>query len=235
MSKPLIGVSLSFNDKDRAYQLAETYIESVKKAGGIPVLLPHTPEDAASLAVRCDGLLISGGPDMDPAYFDEQPIPQIGAICPERDESEVALLKAFMDAGKPVLGICRGSQILNVVFGGTLYQDLYSQYKQEAPIKHVQQGPRWYTSHGITVEKGTKLEEIFGDRHIGVNSFHHQAVKDVAPGFVVAAKAPDGVIEAIEKPDHPFCIGVQWHPECMFEQNTPFDKLFETFIAACRA
>ena len=233
MSKPLIGISLSFNDKDRIYQSGETYIESVRKAGGIPILLPHSPEDAQALALRCDGLLISGGPDIDPSLFGEQPVPKLGSICPERDASEYALLQAFLAVGKPILGICRGMQILNAFCGGTLYQDLGSQYT-EAPVqKHVQEAPRWFTSHEVTVVQGTKLSAMLQAEKIGVNSYHHQAVKDIAPGFTITATAHDGVIEAIEKLDHAFCVGIQWHPECMFALNTPFDNLFTAFVNAC--
>ena len=215
------------------YQSGETYVESVRKAGGIPVLLPHTPEDADAIAQRLDGLLISGGPDIDPKLFSEQPVPKLGAICPERDTSEYALLQAFMAAGKPILGICRGMQILNVYCGGTLYQDLGSQYTAAPLQKHVQEAPRWFTSHDVSVVQGTKLGEMLQAETIGVNSYHHQAVKDLAPGFVVTATAYDGVIEAIEKPDHVFCVGIQWHPECMFALTSPFDNVFATFVQAC--
>ena len=232
MSKPIIGITPNFSFKERTYSIAETYVESIKKAGGIPLLIPHAPEDAVQLAPRLDGLLISGGPDLEPAYFGETPSPKVGSICPERDESEMALLKAFVAVGKPILGICRGVQALNVGLGGTLYQDLGSDYEGKV-IKHNQDAPRWYFGHKATLVAGSKLAGILGETEIGVNSFHHQAVKDIAPGFVAVAHAPDGVIEAIEKPDHPFCLGVQWHPEGMFALTTYYDKLFAAFVAAC--
>ena len=270
MPKPIIGISSGFSDKERVYSLAETYVESIKKAGGVPVLLPHTPEEAAIVAERIDALLISGGPDVDPQLFKEMPHPTLGAICPERDESELALIKAFMDSGKPILGICRGMQLLNVAAGGSLFQDLptffpeyqkkymddpplwfagflnvitggtvagkgfAARYRQQPLVKHVQEAPRWFLSHTVDLLPETKLATIFGNPSIGVNSYHHLAVKEVAPGFAVTAIAPDGVIEGIERPEHIFCIGVQWHPECMFHiEDTLSDKLFTAFVQAC--
>ncbi|MCL2547776.1 MAG: gamma-glutamyl-gamma-aminobutyrate hydrolase family protein [Symbiobacteriaceae bacterium] len=234
MGKPIIGVSVNFSFNERIYSVAETYVESLKKAGGIPVLLPHIPDDAETLAEKMDGLLISGGPDLDPAYYGENPWPKLGSICPERDESEIALLKAFLKTGKPILGICRGEQALNVVLGGTIYQDLATQYPDAGLIKHAQEGPRWYTSHQASIVPGSRLHSIFSELDIRVNSFHHQGVKDLGKGLVVAARAADGVIEAYEMPDHRFCVGVQWHPECMFELASRSDKLFSALVEACR-
>ena len=237
MAKPLIGISPSFQDRDRNYNIAETYIESVKKAGGIPILIPHDIEDAVQLVERIDGLLISGGPDVDPIYFNEQPWPKLGAVTPERDQSEIALLHAALTRGIPILGICRGCQILNIVKGGSLYQDLYSQYDNSEGklLKHGQEGPRWYTSHKVALTQGSKLATILALDEVAVNSFHHQAIKNVGEGLVISAIAPDGVIEAIEDPHHKFCVGVQWHPECMFSLQTAFDNLFKAFIDACHA
>ena len=233
MSKPIIEITLSFANNERNYSCGETYVESIKKAGGIPLLLPHTPADAPQLAAVLSGLLVSGGPDVEPAHYGEQPSQRLGSICPERDESELALVKAFMATGKPILGICRGEQVLNVANGGTLYQDLASQFPGVV-IKHRQEAPRWYEGHKATVVPGTKLAAIFGEEEIGINTFHHQGVKELAPGFIVSAQAPDGVIEAFEKPDHHFCLGVQWHPEGMFALTTRSDKLFAAFVDACR-
>jgi len=234
MQKPIIGVTSAFNWRERNYTLAETYVESIKQAGGIPVILAHTPLDAATLAQALDALLVTGGPDVNPVYYNEDPHPKLGGIDPERDESELALLEAFIATGKPILGICRGMQALNVALGGSLFQDIYTHYTEAPLLKHGQEAPRWSTSHTVDLLPDSQLQRIFGSEEVLVNSFHHQAVKDIAPVLIVSAKAPDGIIEAIEKPGHPFCIGTQWHPECMFDRpQSPMHKLFAAFVEAC--
>ena len=235
MKKPLIAITQNFNETEFTYGIAKTYVESVKKAGGIPVLLTFIDDkDLDQLVKRFDGFIFTGGPDMEPNYFGEQPVPALGTITPSRDHFEVQLAKAVLKSGKPILGICRGCQVMNVVCGGTLIQDLPSQYKVDNLIKHVQSAPRWHASHAVELVPGTKLAECFpGETTIRVNSYHHQAIKDLAPNWVVSAKAPDGVIEAAEATDYPYLMAIQWHPETFFDY-TNFDAVFKKFIKVCK-
>ncbi len=232
MKKPLIGIACSFNSKESQYAMGVTYVESVKKAGGIPVLLTFVNgADVGELLDHLDGLLLSGGPDMDPSFFGEEPHPRLGAISPERDAFEAEICREALKREIPILGICRGCQLVNIIAGGTIVQDIPSQVS--GAIKHGQDAPRWHASHSARLRPGTKLAAIIGEETIRVNSYHHQSVKEIAPNWVVSAVAPDGVVEAIEDPSHRFRIGIQWHPECFYEYTT-FDNVFKTFIEACR-
>jgi len=235
MKKPLIGVTINYDESTFIYSVNQTYVKSVSKAGGIPVLISYTNEDDVdALAKRLDGFVFTGGPDMDPAFFGEEPVPGIGSINPTRDNFEMKLVAAVMKTGKPILAICRGCQLLNVACGGTLIQDIYSQYKADNLIKHVQAAPRWHASHSVNLMPNTKFAEVFpGKTTIKVNSFHHQAIKELAPGWIIAAQAPDGIIEAAEATNYPFLLAAQWHPECFFE-FTDFDLLFKKFVKACK-
>ncbi len=234
MSKPIIGITCLVNWQDERQQQNETYIQAVLKAGGIPVLLPAVSSTAVIMeqAELVDGLIVSGGPDMDPKYFGEQPVPELGGVSPLMDASESVLIRRILELNKPLLGICRGEQVLNVVAGGTLYQDLRRALPEV--LKHVQDQPRWFPSHSARIVAGTKLAKILQAEELPVNSFHHQAVARVAPGFVATAYAPDGVIEAIESQNHRFVIGVQWHPEGMWNQTNNYDALFAALIQAAQ-
>ncbi len=234
MKKPIIGITCYVEIKDERQRQNETYIQAVRKAGGVPVLLPAVEsEDVIQAhAHLIDGLLVSGGPDMDPQYFGEQPVPELGPVNPVMDAYEDRLIRLLLERDKPILGICRGEQVLNVVAGGTLFQDL----RRSVPtvLKHGQDVPRWFPSHKVRLLPGSKLATLFGVEELAVNSFHHQAVAQVAPGFVASAYAPDGVIEAIESQNHRFVLGVQWHPECMWNQAKNYDQLFNAFIRAAQ-
>jgi len=175
-----------------------------------------------------DGLLISGGQDVNPQNYGEEPLPNLGDIFPERDDFEYGLLKAALEAKKPVLGICRGVQIINTYFKGSLYQDL--SYMGIDVLKHNQVNTPSRVTHSVTVDKNSKLFEIFGEEKFMVNSFHHQAIKEVGNGLVKTAAAPDGITEAVEKTDYPFLVGVQWHPEMLHESVEMMNKLFARFI-----
>lgn len=232
MIKPIIGITCVVNWQDGRQMQNETYIQAVLKAGGTPVLLPAV-EDAAVLEAHLqllDGLLVSGGPDIDPQWFGEQPAPALGAVVPLMDDYEVKLIRRFLATDKPILGICRGEQVLNVAAGGTLYQDIYSSLS--GLLKHRQEAPRPFRSHSINIMPGTRLAAILGPGQTLVNTFHHQAVAQPAPGFVVSAQAPDGIIEAIESVNHRFVLGVQWHPEGMWNVAANYDQLFAAFVQA---
>jgi putative glutamine amidotransferase len=238
--RPLIGLTCG-DGADAASEdvgLPGTYARSIYRAGGIPVLIPPARDEAGEEAVaevldRVDGLLIPGGVDVDPSYFGEAPHPGLGRVSPDRDALEIPLLRAALRRGTPILAICRGIQVLNVAAGGSLYQDLAQQVP--GAIQHRQNAPRWHASHLVTLAGDSRLAGILGGESAAVNSFHHQAVKRLAPGFVVSAAAPDGVIEAIECPDHPFCLGVQWHPEGMWQRQPVMLELFSALVRAAAA
>ena len=212
-TNPIIGLTGNFRDGDCT--LAEGYYQSVLKAGGTPFILPPFEEtDALIQALESiDGLLLTGGADINPLYLNEEPIKELHGINPRRDYQELMLTKLAADRQIPILGICRGIQTLMAALGGTLYQDIHSQM-EGTRIKHDQDLDRSYASHTVTIEKDTLLHRLFQTDTLAVNSFHHQAVKGVAPGFQVCAYSSDGVIEAVESTAYKSVLGVQWHPEC---------------------
>lgn len=209
-------------------------VEGILAAGGIPIVLPFPQkvseaEEAAQAALKTfDGLVIPGGPDIDPTLFGEEPIPQIGRTNYQRDAYEIALIKAAALQHKAILGICRGIQIINVAFGGTLYQDLGTQDPQCA-IQHSQKAPGQFPTHHVTTTPGSQINQIVGAKTF-VNSRHHQAVRTVAPAFKATAKAPDGVIEAIELQQGDDILAVQWHPENMWQEDAGSLALFQDLV-----
>ena len=215
---PVIGISVSTlmlpgTRGVRRFAIPDYYARCVVEAGGLPILFPNvSPVSAASYLARVDGLILSGGIDVDPELFGEEPHPNLGEVDPDRDWFEVALVRGARDAGMPILAICRGAQVMNVAFGGTLIQDIPTQV--EGALMHEQKALRHdATCHGLNIEPGTHLHEVAGSTRVRVNSFHHQGLGRLAEGFRITARSLDGVIEAIEDPRHPFCVGVQWHPE----------------------
>lgn len=224
--KPIIGVTASENEKET--HLKGTYIQRILEAGGIPMILSSDlVGNIDSLITRIDGFLLTGGGDIDPIYFDEDPHPNLGDVTPKRDAFEIQLVKSALQTKKPMLGICRGMQVIIVAAGGNMYQDLYKQ-RTKMTIQHDQQAPTSHASHSIQLTAGSRLREIAEAAEIRVNSFHHQAVKDVPEPFIISAVSNDGVIEAIESAEHPFIVGVQWHPEDL--QDAFSEKVFEKFI-----
>ena len=203
------------------------YIESLARAGaGMRWVELSDPEQAVQDALTCDGLLLPGGGDMDPKFYGQARIPACGEPNLLRDAAEPLLLRAFLAADKPVLGICRGIQVMNAVLGGDLYQDI-------KPFEHLPHNDHWAKVHTVTVRRGTLLSRILGQDTVLVNSQHHQAVDRVAPGFTLAALSEDGIVEAIEKPDARFCLGVQWHPEWLSDADPAMQGLFDAFANAC--
>jgi len=234
LNRPLIGITPGYDYEEQRIYLNSCYIESINKAGGLAVILPLTDDEEviANLVETCDGLLLSGGPDIDAIHFNENNMPYNGTISPLRDNMELAITKKIFEQKKPVFGICRGAQVLNVAMGGTIYQDIASQVKDERLLKHSQQAPRWYPTHDIYIAKNSNVGASFNYDSIRVNSFHHQAIKDVAPSFKTTSKANDGIVESIEFDGDIFAIGVQWHPEHLWQKNHVHLKIFEKFIAA---
>lgn len=236
--KPFIGITTTeAKMHKRPYNKVTNYYDhAIVRAGGIPVLLPilEEVELAQEMASRLDAIIFSGGnDDIDPINYGEEPCSNVTHISSVRDCWEFSLYKSFKKASKPILGICRGCQVINVFEGGTLYQDINEQLKNTknhyTRDKHICE-----LYHDIILEPDSKLYQLFQQRILSTNSFHHQAVKDVAPGFRTSARCADGVIEAIETTDDQFIVGLQAHPEALTERHPHFMKLFEAFITAAR-
>lgn len=211
------------------------YVEGVAAAGGVPVVLPPVGGRRTAEAVirGLDGLLLSGGSDLDPGYYGEEPAPELGPTIPERDAFEMPLLALALRHKLPIFGICRGMQLLNVALGGTLYQDLPSQWGRGV-LKHRQETPKWQPTHEVEVLGGAYLGEIMDRDVIKVNSYHHQGIKDLAGGLVVSARSADGVAEAVEAGDlsERWLVGVQWHTEAMRGADPRQGALFEAHVSA---
>lgn len=233
-NKPIIGLTAFFNtDGPSIFKVNSSYVNAIIEAGGIPLIIPVTADIniGIRLAEQLDGLLVPGGQDIAPQLFNEEPVPQVSYHQKHEDLFEFALIKEMYSRRKPILGICRGEQVINVAFGGTLYQDIPSQ--TNATICHVQSSKiRAEGTHSISITEDSKLAEILGTTKIYVNSYHHQSVKEIAKGFKISAVAPDGIIEAIESEDG-LIIAVQWHPEEMKRENH-FKEMFEKFILSCQ-
>jgi putative glutamine amidotransferase len=210
------------------------YVEGVAGAGGAPVVLPPGDEGAAEAVIgSLDGLLLSGGSDLDPGYYGEEPVPELGITLPERDAFEMALVGMALRRGIPIFGICRGMQVLNVALGGTLYQDLPSQWDRDL-LKHKQDTPKWQPTHEVAVEHGSYMAEVMERGLVKVNSYHHQGIKDLADGLVATGYSTDGVVEAVEAGDlsERWLLGVQWHAEAMRGAGPQQASLFEAHVSA---
>lgn len=240
MGRPIIGISTSiiidgggmFPGYHRSY-VNRDYVRSVLAAGGVPVMLPMTDDkEAVETALSlCDGLILSGGQDVYPLNYGEEPHRAIGEVLPERDDFDYGLYRLAKERKMPVLGICRGAQIIATAEGGSLYQDL-SMIKDA--LKHSQGHSPSMPSHHITVSGGTKLHGILGADRATVNSFHHQVIRDPGKDMIISAKADDGVIEAIEHKDADFIMAVQWHPEMMHATSDQMLGIFRALVQHCR-
>ncbi len=239
---PVIGVTANLREDPKSEEQRPLghfvradfdYVDGVVGAGGIPMVLPPIVEMAEKVAGRIDGLLLSGGSDLDPSYYGEEPAPELNATVPKRDAFEMALVQHALERGIPVFGICRGLQILNVALGGTLYQDLPSQLHPDL-IAHRQQVPKWQWTHEVEVDGNSKVAGIMETDDIRVNSYHHQAIKDLSDDLVAVAHSSDGVIEAAESPSlsERWLVGVQWHAEAMRDVGPENRNLFRAHVVA---
>lgn len=244
MQKPIIGITCNFLPASSwtvelgiaAYHqdfqgLATDYADMIQKAGGIPLVLPTVEdlEGASQLWGRLDGLLLSGGNDLNPQLYGQRVQGKCGAVDIPRDRYELAAFRYGREKQLPMLGICRGIQLFNAAMGGSNYQDLPSQGFESHTLLGF---PRNAASHTVNLVPGSLLEEIFQTDTLGVNSFHHQAVRQLAPGLQEMARSEDGVIESVRLEDHPFALAVQWHPEMMYDDPQQL-KLAQAFIRAC--
>ncbi len=246
-TQPIIGISGSIETDESKQFILRDYCTAILTAGGIPVLLSvDVPaEQLEGLLGALDGVMLAGGCDADPALYGEWPRPSLGEVTPLRDRFELPLIKACWQQRMPVLGICRGVQVMNIALGGSLYQHLPTDHEAatgKPALLHGQTSPAHYVSHTVDIAPGTLLSSILSDftkasssiatSTIAVNSFHHQAVKQAAAALAASAFAPDGVIEALEDPSHPFFLGVQWHPERMHKQDLAAQAIFAAFTKA---
>ncbi len=236
MAYPIIGVTTyqGKNDNDLSIMaLLRAYVDALVQAGGVPILIPSSLSDETRRALcgRLDGILFTGGGDIALDRFSGEPHPRIYGVDAERDSIELSLLDAFVHDEKPFLGICRGFQVINVGLGGTLYT--HTQDQMPGALKHdyYPDFPRTYLAHKVKVESGTHLADILGETDLSVNSLHHQGAKDIPTALKPAAHAPDGLVEAVELPGHPFGIAVQWHPEWLTDQPSA-RRLFRAFVEA---
>jgi putative glutamine amidotransferase len=229
MTKPLIGIGSDVlqkqGERDRAF-VYTTYVDSLRRAGAIPVLIPPQPENAADVVDDLDGILLAGGDDCDPSAYGESRHPSVEPMDPRRQENELSLARAARERGIPTLGICLGVQVMNVAAGGTLIQNI------ESDIDHASE-PSDRHRHEVAIDGGTRLARIVGERELEVNSSHHQAIKEIGDGLRVTAHAPDGIVEGLEDPRHPFYVGVQWHPEDMSGEESA-SAIFGAFVEAAR-
>jgi len=243
VTRPLIGIpaqTLQAIDGipevlPHSWVMNSRYYLAAAAMGAVPVMIPlfdHDPGTLRAIYDRLDGLMLAGGVDLEPATFGEAPHPQLGRTDRSRDEVELQLARWAIAEGKPVLGLCRGLQVLNVAMGGTLYQDIEAQIPGAMRHDYFPGFPRDYLAHEVSLTEGSRLRRAIGESRLAVNSMHHQAVKSLAPGLLVSARADDGVIEAIEAPGPTYLVGVQWHPEVFEQRDERTHRLFQSFVGA---
>ena len=239
MTKPIIGIGSDVltvdGERERAFAYL-TYTEALRRAGAVPVVIPPQPENAGDVVEGLDGILLAGGFDCDPSVYGEEVHPTVEPMDERRQTNDLALAKAARERGIPTLGVCLGMQVMNIAAGGTLVQDIPSAV--DTDLGHSVPEPKDLACHDIAVLTGSRLATVLGPQidagcSCRVNSRHHQSVGRPGQGLTVSARASDGVVEAIEKPDAAFCIGVQWHPE-NFWKSGEFSPLFDAFVRAAR-
>jgi putative glutamine amidotransferase len=228
---PLIGITTYGRDATDHFALPGVYVDAVRRAGGIPVLIPAGEPLVRELLARLDGLILSGGGDLDPVHYNGQPHATIYLVDAERDRTELELVQRVAQSDLPTLGICRGAQVINVALGGTLIEHLPDEVNGEVEHRRAPPGP---TEHPITIQPGSRLAEILGVPTLRSASWHHQAIRRPAEGLRVVAHAPDGTIEAAELTGHPWLVAVQWHPEMTAAADPTHQRIFDALVAAAK-
>jgi putative glutamine amidotransferase len=228
---PRIGITTYGRNDEGRFTIPAKYVDAVRRAGGLPLLLapgePRLPEWLALV----DALILTGGPDVDPELYQGAQHPEVYGIDRERDASDLFLVRHLVDAKLPALCICRGTQVLNVALGGTLVEHLPDLVGEKIPHRGKEHS---YTPHAVRVERDSRLAEILGATEVSPMSSHHQSIRDVAPGLRVVARAPDGIVEAVEMREHPWLVGVQWHPEYTAADDATQQRLFDALIEEAR-
>ncbi|WP_017380238.1 gamma-glutamyl-gamma-aminobutyrate hydrolase family protein [Paenisporosarcina sp. TG-14] len=232
--KPIVGITAEVLE-DGSYFMPPVYPNAITQAGGIPLLIPLIPgEDLEAMCEQIDALFVTGGEDIDPAYYDQVPHVDLGKIAPRIDAMEYALIQKILELDKPYIGVCRGLHMLNVATGGTLYQSIHSQ-REEPVMQHKQQAERTHRSHPIEVEKDSRMYKILKEDKFKVNSYHHQACNEVKSPLKIVARAADGIIEGVESTEHSFVFAFQWHPEEFAQiDDEPSKRLFKSYIDAAK-
>jgi putative glutamine amidotransferase len=234
MTKPVVGIIPLYDDGKSSYWMLPGYMRMLEAAGALPIMLPlsASKELLDQCFALCDGLLFPGGQDVDPAVYNAERSEFCGAACTQRDGMETYLLRRAIEEDKPLLGICRGIQFINAALGGTLYQDLPTEHP--SPIDHHMSPPYDRSVHTVAIQRKSRLYDILKEDELPVNSYHHQAIADLAQGLRVDAVTPDGLIEAIDLPSQRFCLAVQWHPELNYSSNAASRKIIAAFAASMK-
>lgn len=230
--RPIIGVMPLWDDEKDSIWMLPGYMDGIRQAGGLPFIFPLSAgdEDIERLAALCGGFLLTGGHDVSPALYGEEPLEDLVICCEQRDRTEAVVLREALRTGKPLLGICRGIQFVNAALGGTLYQDLPTQHP--SGTEHHQSPPYDVPVHDVELTPGSPLHRLLKTPRLAVNSYHHQAVRSLAPGLAAMAVSEDGLVEALYKPDHPFLWAVQWHPEFSFQRDISSRMIFRALTEA---
>lgn len=232
--KPVVGVMPLWDEEKESIWMLPGYMDGVSRAGATPIIFPFSSdEDEINRLVNmCDGILFTGGQDVSPKIYREEPMKGLVSCCEKRDFMEAIVLKMAMDMDKSILGICRGIQFINAALGGSLYQDLTLQHQSN--VEHHQHAPYDVPIHEVALRKDTPLYECLSVDNLPVNSYHHQAVKDIAQGLAIMAESPDGLIEALYMPTKKFLWAVQWHPEFSHKTDINSRKIFQSFVGSMK-
>ena len=239
-SVPVIGIPGYWHESEAilgrlATAVPDSYLRALLKVEAIPLIIPVIPHPRVlkQLFLMIDGLLLVGGPDLDPVHYRQSPLPGLRKVTPARDAVELEVIRWALDADLPILAICRGIQVLNVAAGGTLWQDIASQIPKAAKHDYHPNYPEDYRAHTIRAVANSRIADVVGEDEVAVNSLHHQAIERVGQGLRATAFAPDGIIEAVEGTDTRWVVGVQWHPEWLVESDERMRRLFEAFCRVC--
>ncbi len=232
MNKPVIGVTPLFDTEKDSIWMLPGYMEVLTACGALPVILPLDPDSVGEMAELCDGFLFTGGQDVDPALYGQKILPACGEIYPLRDLLEAELFRRAFELDKPIFGICRGIQFINVVLGGSLYQDIPGQ--KEGAISHRMAPPYYKGWHEVCITPGTPLRHLLGKELLNVNSYHHQGIRSLSKRLKTMAMTSDGLVEAVYCPEKRFLQAVQWHPEFSWQHDGDQFKIMRSFVDACR-